>query len=264
MGGIGFFTGNTFVSTQSGYGYIQASVGNVSANCGITVLPTVSTLVDDFEKTNAAFLPYPSTVQGSYTISSEQKHGGEKSGKLSYNFEPAETNRAVYAQLSGQGIDLPQNAIRVGLWVYNSQENSNWLRIEVKDSKNKVYRLGDLTKLDWKGWRYVEIPLNGVPMPAKLTRIYLVQVNPISEIGEVYFDDLSVITVEREKMTTEMAVKPLENTVVQNFENKNILLILFFWSRGAEVYRLCKMGCPARAWTMCSGGARNPQRIWCW
>ena len=124
--------------------------------------------------------------------------------------------------MSGQGIDLPQNAIRVGLWVYNSQENSNWLRIEVKDSKNKVYRLGDLTKLDWKGWRYVEIPLNGVPMPAKLTRIYLVQVNPISEIGEVYFDDLSVITVEREKMTTEMAVKPLENTVVQNFENKNI------------------------------------------
>ncbi|MBP7176037.1 MAG: phosphodiester glycosidase family protein [Thermoclostridium sp.] len=222
MGGVGFFSGNTFVSTKSGYGYIQASVGDVHVNCGITVLPTVSTLADGFEKTNATFLPYPSAVKGSYSISSEQKHGGEKSGKLSYSFEAAETNRAVYAELSGQGIELPQNAIRVGLWVYNSQENSNWLRIEVKDSKNKVYRLGDLTKLDWKGWRYVEIPLNGVPMPAKLTRIYLVQVNPIAEIGAVYFDDLSVITVEREKMTTETAVKPLVNTVVQNFENINI------------------------------------------
>ena len=43
-------------------------------------------------------------------------------------------------------------------WVYNSQVNSNWLRIEVNDSKNNKYRLGDLDKLDWKGWRYVEIP----------------------------------------------------------------------------------------------------------
>lgn len=222
MGGIGFFSGNTFVSTQSGYGYIQATVGDVSANCAVTVLPTLSTLADGFEQQNATFLPYPSTVKGSYTISAEQKHGGEKSGKLSYSFEAADTNRAVYAELTGKGIELPQNAIRVGLWVYNSQENSNWLRIEVKDSKGTVYRLGDLTKLDWKGWRYVEIPLNGVPMPAKLTRIYLVQVNPITEIGEVYFDDLSVITVEREKMTTETAIKPLVNTIVQNFENKNI------------------------------------------
>lgn len=222
MGGIGFFSGNTFVSTNSGYGYIQASVGDVHANCAVTVLPTLSTIVDGFEKQNAAFLPYPSTVKGSYAISTEQKHGGEKSGKLSYSFEAADTNRAVYAELSGKGIDLPQNAIRVGLWVYNSQENSNWLRIEVKDSKGTVHRLGDLTKLDWKGWRYVEIPLNGVPMPAKLTRIYLVQVNPIAEIGAVYFDDLSIITVEREKMTAETAVKPVANTVVQNFENNDI------------------------------------------
>lgn len=222
MGGVGFFSEDTFVSTQSGYGYIQASVGQAQAYCGVTVLPTVSTLVDTFEKQNASFLPYPSTVTGSYTISSEQKHGGEKSGKLAYSFEMAETNRAAYVEFSGNGIELPQNAIRVGVWVYNSQENSNWLRIEVKDSQNRVYRLGDLTKLDWKGWRYVEIPLNGVPMPARLTRIYLVQVNPIAEIGTVYFDDLSVITVEREKMTTETAVKPLENIVAENFEKGTV------------------------------------------
>lgn len=221
VGDIGFFSGDTFVATQSGYGYIQASVGDVSAYCGVTVLPAVSTLVDGFEKQNASFLPYPSSVKGSYAISSEQKHSGEKSGKLSYNFEIAETNRAVYAELS-KPIELPQNAIRIGLWVYNSQENSNWLRIEVKDSKNNTHRLGDLTKLDWKGWRYVEIPLNGVTMPAKLTRIYLVQVNPIAEMGEIYIDDLSVITVEKDKITSDTTVKPLVNKVIQRFEEQNI------------------------------------------
>lgn len=221
VGGIGFFSGNTFISTQSGYGYIQATVGNASAYCGVTVLPAISTVVDNFEKQNASFLAYPSDVKGAYAISSEQKHSGEKSGKLSYSFEIAETNRAVYAELS-KPIELPQNAIRIGLWVYNSQENSNWLRIEVKDSKNNTHRLGDLTKLDWKGWRYVEIPLNGVPMPAKLTRIYLVQVNPVAEVGEVYFDDLSVITVERDKITSDTTVKPVVNTVVQRFEDQNI------------------------------------------
>lgn len=222
MGGIGFFSSGTFVSTQSGYGYVQASVGDVHAYCGITVLPTTSTLVDAFEKQNASFLPYPSTVQGSYTITGEQKHSGQSAGKLAYHFEAADTNRAVYAEFPGQGIDLPQNAIRVGFWVHNSQENSNWLRIEVKDNQNRVHRLGDMTKLDWKGWRYVEIPLNGVPMPARLSRIYLVQVNPIAEVGQIYLDDLSIITVERDKMTTETVIKPVENKVVQDFEKKNI------------------------------------------
>ncbi len=226
-GGIGFFSNGTFISTESGYGYIRAFVGNVSAYCAVTVLPTKSTLADTFEKANGSFLPYPATVQGAYTISSEQKHGGNTSGKLSYNFEAAETNRAVYMELSGPGISLPQNAIRIGLWVYNSQENSNWLRIEVKDSKNTTYRLGDLTKLDWKGWRYVEIPLNGVPLPAQLTRIYLVQVNPVTEIGAVYFDDLSIITVEQDKMTQDSKIKQLENTVIRSFENDDISFLSY-------------------------------------
>jgi hypothetical protein len=222
VGDIGFFSTNTFVSTNSGYGYISASVGNVSAYCAVTVLPTKSMIVSDFEKPNATFLPYPSTVNGSYTISGEQKHSGNLSGKLSYHFEMADYSRAAYAELSGNGIALPENAIRIGLWVYNSQENSNWLRIEVNDSNNRKYRLGDLTKLDWKGWRYVEIPLTGVPMPARLTRIYLVQINPIEEIGTVYFDDLSIITVEREKMTSDTTVKSLENIILHDFEKNDI------------------------------------------
>ncbi|MDD4295563.1 MAG: phosphodiester glycosidase family protein [Ruminiclostridium sp.] len=222
VGGIGFFSTNTFVSTNSGYGCIRASVGDVSAYCAVTVLPTQSIIVDDFEKQNASYLPYPSTVSGSYTISKEQKHSGNSSGKLSYCFENADYNRAAYVELSGNGIVLPENAIRIGFWVYNSQENSNWLRIEVNDSSNRKYRLGDLTKLDWKGWRYVEIPLTGVPTPARLTRIYLVQVNPIEEIGAVYFDDLSIITVEREKMTKDTTVKGIENIVLHNFENNDI------------------------------------------
>jgi len=226
-GDIGFFSYNTFVSTNPGYGYIRASVGDVSAYCAVTVLPTQSILVDNFEKQNAAFLSYPSTVSGSYAISGEQKHSGKYSGKLSYVFEEAETNRAVYAELSNGGISLPENAIRIGIWVYNERENSNWLRMEVRDKNNKIYRLGDLTKLDWKGWRYVEIPLNGVPLPAKLTRIYLVQVNPVAEIGSVYFDDLSIITVERGKMTQDTKIKQRDTIVIHSFEEDNISFLSY-------------------------------------
>ena len=222
VGGIGFFSNDTFVATNSGYGYISAWVGNVHANCAVTVLPTVSTLVDNFEKQNATFLSYPSTVNGSYQISTEQKRSGNSSGKLSYRFESAETNRAVYAVLNGQGISLPSNAIRVGLWVYNDHENSNWLRIEVQDSQNRTHRLGELTKLDWVGWRYVEIPLNGVPLPGRLTRIYLVQVNPIEEAGAIYIDDLSIITVEQDKMTGNTDIQGTETIVVHSFEEDNI------------------------------------------
>jgi len=226
-GDIGFFSWNTFVSTNPGYGYIQASIGDVNAYCAVTVLPTQSVQVDNFEKQNASFLSYPATVTGSYVISSEQKHSGSCSGKLSYVFEEAETSRAVYAELTNGGISLPDNAIRLGIWVYNAQENSNWLRMEVRDKNNNIYRLGDLTKLDWKGWRYVEIPLNGVPLPAKLTRIYLVQVNPVAEVGAVYFDDLSIITVEREKMTQDTKIKQRDTTVIHSFEENNISFLSY-------------------------------------
>ncbi len=227
VGDIGFFSGNTFVSTNSGYGYIQASAGDVNAYCAVTVLPTQSVQVDNFEKQNASFLSYPATVTGSYILSDDQKHSGNYSGKLSYAFEASDTNRAAYAELSGDGLVLPQNAIRIGLWVYNSMENSNWLRLEVRDTNNRIYRLGDLTRMDWTGWRYVEIPLDGVPMPAKVTRIYLVQVNPVEEIGAIYFDDLSVITVEREKITTDTKIKQLENTVVLSFEENDISFLSY-------------------------------------
>ncbi|ANW99439.1 exopolysaccharide biosynthesis protein [Thermoclostridium stercorarium subsp. thermolacticum DSM 2910] len=218
VGNIGFVSGGTFVATNSGYGYISASVGNAYAYCAVTVLPTVSTLVDDFEKDNATFLSYPSTVTGSYQISGEQKHGGNFSGKLTYRFETADTNRAVYAVFNGEGYTLPENAIRVGFWVYNDHENSNWLRIEVQDSQNKTQRLGDITKMDWIGWRYVEIPLNGISLPAKLTRIYLVQVNPVEEAGEIFIDDLSIITVERNKMPASTEIPGVETVVATGFE----------------------------------------------
>jgi len=222
VGGVGFISTGTFVATNPGYGYISATVGDVHAYCAVTVLPTVSTLADNFEKDNASFLSYPSTVSGNYQLSGEQKLSGNYSGKLSYKFEAAETNRAVYAVLNGQGIPLPSNAIRVGFWVYNDHENSNWLRIEVQDSQNRTQRLGDLTKLDWVGWRYVEIPLNGVSLPGRLTRIYLVQVNPVEEVGAIFIDDLSIITVEKDKMTASTEIPGIESIVVNSFEKNGI------------------------------------------
>lgn len=222
MGGIGFFSNDTFVATNSGYGYISATVGNTDVYCSVQVLPTESTIVDTFEKQKATFLSYPSTINGSYQISNEKKYSGNSSGKLSYVFESAETNRAAYMVFDNEGINLPKDAIRVGFWIYNDHENSNWLRIEVKDSQNRTHRLGDMTKLDWVGWRYVEIPLTGVSLPAKLTRLYLVQVNPIQEAGNIYIDNLSVITVQKDKMTENTKIKPLENRVVHSFEKDDI------------------------------------------
>ncbi len=64
-------------------------------------------------------------------------------------------------------------------------------------------------------------------MPARLTRLYLVQVNPIEEIGAVYFDDLSIITVEREKMTEDTTIKGIENIVLHNFEKNDISFLSY-------------------------------------
>lgn len=192
MGKMGAFTGTSFTAKARGSGYIDASVGNTHAYCAVSVSADIIDIMDKFEAANGSFLSYPQTVKGAYAISAEQTHSGKTSGKLTYDFTDTDGTRAAYMVLRDNGPTFEAGASELGLWVYNDHENANWLRAEVYDSKGRK-QLVDLAKtLDWTGWKYVEASFDNIDVPAKLNRIYLVQVNPVADSGSVYFDDLTV------------------------------------------------------------------------
>lgn len=193
-GNIGSFTQNTFTASGQGVGYIDAAVGNAHAYCGVSVATGTTALKDGFEANNGSFLSYPSTSSGGYSISIEQKHSGKSSGKLSYDFTNLDGTRAAYMIFANSGLKLDSNTTKLGLWVYNTHVNSNWLRAEVYDTAGTKHLL-DITKgMSWTGWQYVEAPLQGIASPSLLTRLYLVQTSPVSDSGSIYMDDLNAVT----------------------------------------------------------------------
>ena len=192
---LGSISNGVFTAKTGGTGHIQASFGDIHAYCGIIVPVVTTRIADDFERINATFTSHPLTVKGSYQLSNEEKRSGSSSGKLTYDFELSNATRAAYVSLSNEGIALGQNDSRVGVWAFNPSITPNWLRAEITDSAGKKHFLDLRRNLDWNGWQYVDTSLSGISMPARLTKIYVVQVNPVASSGYIYLDDITVTSV---------------------------------------------------------------------
>ncbi len=196
-GKIGTFSDGIFTAAAGGAGYIDAAFGTAHAYCTASVSSDKVSVIDNFEAPNGAFTSYPAGIQGAYGISTDQKKSGNSSGMLVYDFTTnTNVTRAAYMTLQNGGYVLDEGTNKIGLQVYNDHGNPCWLRAELYDADGKQ-QVVDLTKTeDWTGWKYIEIPVDDIKMPARLTRIYQVLVNPdseqLSDAGYLYFDDLTV------------------------------------------------------------------------
>ncbi len=216
---IGTFKDGVFTAAAKGASYIQATVDKASAYCSVSISADTTKVIDQFEADNGSFTSYPATVKGTYSISSEQKLSGKSSGKLTYEFENSEESRAAYMLLPNGGIMLDSGVSKIGLQVYNDHENSGWLRAELSDA-NGEKQVVDLAKtMGWTGWQYVDASIENIKLPAKLTRLYLVQVNPVPDAGSIYFDDL---TVTNSGYPSVENLKIPENTVPVDETNKAV------------------------------------------
>lgn len=191
-GDFGKFDNNTFTATKKGVGYIEASLGNARSYCAVSVAAEQLVVKDSFESQNGSFLSAPSGTPGSYELSEEIKVAGKYSGKLTYDFSSnLQSTRAAYLVFPENGIAIDSNTTKIGIWVYNTHENTNWLRAELVDGNGEKQRVDFKNGLDWTGWKYLEASVDSIKSPAKLTRIYIAQVNDIPDSGEIYFEQLS-------------------------------------------------------------------------
>ncbi len=221
---IGSFKEGVFTAENGGAGYIDASFGDVHAYCAASISNDSVSVIDNFESENGSFLSYPETVAGSYALSTEQKKSGNSSGKLVYDFTTnTDVTRAAYLTLKNGGYNLDAGTSKIGLQVYNDHGNPGWLRAEIYDA-NGDKQVVDLTKtMDWTGWKYIEESVEDIKMPAKLTRIYQVLVDPdseqLSDAGYLCFDDL---TVTKSGYTALDGLKVPDNTLFPDEANKAV------------------------------------------
>ena len=234
-GNIGKFEKGTFTASGQGTGYIDGYIGNTHAYCAVSVASRTSTITDKFEAENGTFTSYPSSVTGSYAISKEEKHSGNTSGKLTYDFtKEVDVTRAAYMQFKNGGVTLAKNTTEIGIWIYNSHQNSNWLRAEIYDAKGNKQLVDFTRSMDWTGWKYVTASTANIAFPAKLTRIYLAQVNPVAEKGYIYMDDLTLVTSSYPE--TDMSKIP-KNTVPVDEANKSVT-----YTPGSGAFRFSVFG----------------------
>jgi exopolysaccharide biosynthesis protein len=218
---IGIFEGDTFIATSEGKGYIEVSVGDTKAYCGVKTAADIVVITDDFEKTNGTYLSYPADIPGKYELSSEQKRSGKYSGKLTYDFNDSTGSRASYLLFSDGGYELGKNVQKIGIWVYNPSPNPNWLRALIYDSQGERHYIDFTQNMDWTGWKYVEASLSGInKKPLKLARIYLVQIRDVPDAGSIYLDDLTFVSVpDPQKEDIEIP----EDTVPIDEDNRNVV-----------------------------------------
>lgn len=227
--------GDHVQAISGGTGILTVSVGRVNSHTLISV--DADSVVDNFEKQNGSYLPYPSYVVGRYEISNEKVKDGSFSGKLSFDFTSLENEaKSACFVYSGEGIEINRNAEKIGLWVHAQKYMNHWLKAGIRDKNNNLHRINFANKINWDGWKYVEADIpKDIEGVLRLTRIYVVQTDPsIKNIGSVYFDSLTFVSGENHNPES---VEVPDNNKLPDELNRSVELL-----KGEDNFRFAVFG----------------------
>jgi exopolysaccharide biosynthesis protein len=244
--GNGSLDGNVYTCGESGDAIISVSGGNAKAFALVTTKGKIATLANGFEDENYIFDPYPDAVGGSAIKTSNEVHSGKYSAKLSYNFDTPDRIRAAYIEFKNKGIDIPEGTTDLSYWVYNEGDKQDYLKIKIRDA-NGNYHLEVIQKgITHSGWKEFNYSLKNIPLPAKLTDIYIAQDNvDIKSSGYIYVDDLYFYKSSTAANSTTKLPNDIKGTDSQNIKtelnNSDSFRIAVFDNIGKENLLLDKM-----------------------
>jgi hypothetical protein len=144
-----------------------------------------------------------SEANGTFEQSSEQAHGGGRSGKLSYSFGTADNDYVVFLQTN----NISGNPTTLELWVYGDGAG-HYLNVWIVDNEGQTWQvpLGRVTHSGWSlmsgqiavgqnwPWTHISGPNNeAVDYPIRFRAFVLDDLaNDYVGDGVIYLDDLSV------------------------------------------------------------------------
>jgi exopolysaccharide biosynthesis protein len=191
---VGTIDSNVFTAGEKGTGYVSASFASVSVYCPVSIAqPGEKKIIEDFKSDTMKLDLSASSVKASYSKASNVYKSAPYSAKLTYDFtKDVQNSRAAYINLPDGGYTLDSTTSKLGLWVYSSAKKPVWIGSMVYDKKGNVHYKYFAKGITWTGWKFLEVSLDDVDTPSKITKIYVVEATKTKASGVVYFDNLTM------------------------------------------------------------------------
>ncbi len=176
-------------------------------------------LFDGFETNTRGWLQ-PLTSAGTvfadssltaFMFSAEKKMDGSLAGKLTYGFTKSSGGK-VFLEASGRPtLDSYSN---LGVWIAGD-ESGTQLDAMFQPSNQGI----PLAVVDWRGWKFVSVPLSSITGPTKqFSAIIVKQTDSSSMSGTLYFDDMQ-LNATTSDVRRSLTPLPVEYSLEQNYPN---------------------------------------------
>ena len=200
-GGIATLSDGVITAEKPGFGSITFTCGEFTFSSYLSVdgvLPDdayaePTAVSEDFEEKNAYALSYPTDTPSAYAISSEEVKDGKKSGKLWFDFDTGITDLQSAYAVFDTPYEITRSGAELSVDVFSPGFEKALLKAMLTDREGNVHRIS-LGNLAQEGWHNYAVTLPaGIALPAKLTRLYVVEGEAESaERGAIYFDNLTL------------------------------------------------------------------------
>ncbi|HEY5586321.1 MAG TPA: phosphodiester glycosidase family protein [Ruminiclostridium sp.] len=217
-GNVGTVASNIFTAGKTGTGYVRATFAGASVYCPVSLKQTGLTKVIENFSSNALKLVVSSkAVTAKYAPATNVYKSAPYSGKLTYNFsKELKTNRAAYVNLPNGGYILDTNTTKLGMWAYSSAKKPVWIGATVYDTKGNYKSEYFAKGITWTGWKYLEVSLDDINNPKKVTNVFAVEATKHTASGTLYFDNLTMVYTGYPEV---VATKTASSTVPKDESN---------------------------------------------
>lgn len=183
------------------YGYAIATYDGYS-----TIIPfskaEAESLLENFNATTysitSQLMPADQTKGSAILVGGMNGNANDKALQLSYDFSQGSGTQASYAVFNSTGIALAPSvkSLRADI---NGDGGNHWLRAELVDSTGALHYVDLAKKVDWTGWKTVDVPIDVVDSQLKLRRIYVITLDStqshLAKSGTILIDNLKQVTV---------------------------------------------------------------------
>ena len=224
------FENFNFTAKSSGTYILSFSKGTCKTFAKVVIASHEFILLDDFEKKDFSFDPYPDEVGGEATLSKEFHHAGEASARLDYDFDTESKVRGAYIVMD-EPIVVPKDATSIAFWVYNEIYKEEKLKIKMLDGNNDVRIIIIQDNISHSGWNEIIYNVGNYVLPLKITDIYVAQNDEnIRNKGTIYVDDFGyytnkVISNDNVSIPKDEKIEDKNNTSIRGISSFDIAFL---------------------------------------
>lgn len=201
---LGTMSNNIFTATNSGAGYIKASVGEIVAYVPVYVGSQERQLTSFENDIPLTFRGSPDFLMGNFSFNSQTVIDKNNSVEFNYRFEAIQNIQSAYLDFSAP-ITINKNANSISLYV-KGDNSGNALRTKLTDSNGEEILLDFTSNINFNDWQRLTVNLPGnAAYPLSLDSIYVETLMNFNIYNfTLYFDNLSV----EEKVSYEKIAVP--------------------------------------------------------